>query len=133
MINVSCLCGDIQFKVKGDLTDVSFCHCSICRKAGGSAFAAYGSTRINNIEWLSGENNLRRYTVSELLTKLFCQQCGATLITHHAEEPDLYHISLGNIQGSAELRPSYHQFVGSKANWYAITDDLQQYLAWPDE
>lgn len=133
MTSASCLCGDIQFKITGELTDASYCHCSLCRKSTGSAFAAYASTPINDIEWLSGENKLHRFAASHAVTKLFCPRCASTVITHHSQEPEVYHISLGNLVRTVNISPQYHQFVDSKVDWYSITDKLKQYPAWPDE
>ena len=39
MIRGSCLCGDVAFCVDGPLELRSHCHCSMCRKTHGSAFA----------------------------------------------------------------------------------------------
>ena len=39
MYKGSCLCGSIQFELKGGVEDPIYCHCSLCRKASGSAFA----------------------------------------------------------------------------------------------
>jgi hypothetical protein len=58
MIKGSCTCGDVEFHISGELTDVSFCHCSICRKVSGSAFASYGSTPIGKFEWGNLLNSL---------------------------------------------------------------------------
>jgi len=133
MVQGSCLCGAIRFSVAQALEDVSYCHCSICRKATGSAFGAYGATAINNFSYLQGQALIRDYRVSDRLSKQFCSLCGSTLVTHHQDEPDIYHISLGCIADNITLKPRYHQFIGSKANWYEPNDGLPQYSEWPDE
>jgi Glutathione-dependent formaldehyde-activating enzyme len=38
-----CLCGAVRYTVTGEIKDVSHCHCSMCRKAHGAAFATYAS------------------------------------------------------------------------------------------
>lgn len=40
MIEGSCLCGGICYEYDGEIEEISVCHCSQCRKAQGSAFAA---------------------------------------------------------------------------------------------
>ncbi|MDP2822502.1 MAG: hypothetical protein Q8O52_07460 [Sulfuritalea sp.] len=40
MIEGSCLCGGIRYQYDGEIEEISICHCSQCRKAQGSAFAA---------------------------------------------------------------------------------------------
>jgi hypothetical protein len=37
------------------------------------------------------------------------------------------HVAMGTLVDDPSIRPSAHIFVGSKAPWYVITDDLPQY------
>ena len=37
------------------------------------------------------------------------------------------HVALGSLTDEPTIRPAGHIFVGSKAPWYEITDDLPQY------
>jgi hypothetical protein len=39
------------------------------------------------------------------------------------------HVALGSLMDDPSLRPSAHIFVGSKAPWFEITDDLPQFEA----
>jgi len=40
---------------------------------------------------------------------------------------------LGGIEGKLEDRESYHIFTNSKADWYEIIDDLEQYDELPSK
>jgi hypothetical protein len=37
------------------------------------------------------------------------------------------HVAMGTLVDDAGIRPTAHIFVGSKAPWFTITDDLPQY------
>jgi len=37
------------------------------------------------------------------------------------------HVAMGTLVDGPAIRPSEHIFVGSKAPWFTITDDLPQY------
>jgi len=37
-----CLCNTVQFEIHGEIRHIVCCHCSLCRRAQGSAFAANG-------------------------------------------------------------------------------------------
>lgn len=37
------------------------------------------------------------------------------------------HVAMGTLVDAPSIRPSGHIFVGSKAPWFSITDDLPQY------
>ena len=43
------------------------------------------------------------------------------------------HVAMGTLVDDPTIRPSMHIFVGSKAKWYQITDDLPQFEALPDD
>ena len=133
MIKGSCLCGQVSFEVHGDLADASLCHCSICRKATGSGFGAYGEIPEQDLVWARGEALLREYRVSDLLTKFFCEHCGSTLATRHQSWPGYYYLSLGCLDGNPQIELEYQQFVDSKASWITIDDKLKQYADWSDE
>ena len=48
MITGKCLCGKVRYEINGRLGPVVYCHCSMCRRATGSAFATNASVRANN-------------------------------------------------------------------------------------
>jgi len=37
------------------------------------------------------------------------------------------HVAMGSLIDPPSIRPDHHIFVGSKAPWYEITDDLPQF------
>jgi hypothetical protein len=47
MITGKCLCGKVRYEINGRLGPVVYCHCSMCRRATGSAFATNASVRAN--------------------------------------------------------------------------------------
>ncbi len=56
MTTGACLCGGIRFTVAGDLPPLQICHCSQCRRAQGSAFAANLPIRSEAFQLHSGED-----------------------------------------------------------------------------
>tara|TARA_B000000441_G_C21730279_1_gene345765 strand:- start:1273 stop:1452 length:180 start_codon:yes stop_codon:yes gene_type:complete len=44
---------------------------------------------------------------------------------------DKYYVSAGALDGKISLPKAHHVFVGSKASWYDIDDNLKQHLAYP--
>jgi hypothetical protein len=37
------------------------------------------------------------------------------------------HVAMGSLVDAPGIRPTHHIFVGSKAPWFQITDDLPQF------
>lgn len=133
MITGTCLCRKVKFEIEGGIIDASQCHCSICRKATGSAFGAYGGVQIDNLKWTQGKDQLNEFNVTDVLKKYFCKNCGSTLASHHQSWPEFIYISLGCVEGNPQVDIEYHQFVASSANWETICDGIKQYNEWPDE
>ncbi|HCA63195.1 MAG TPA: GFA family protein, partial [Pseudomonas sp.] len=39
----SCLCGVVRYRIDAPIDALTHCHCKMCRKAHGAAFATYAS------------------------------------------------------------------------------------------
>ena len=59
MIKGSCLCGGVRYEYDGEIDEISICHCSQCRKAQGSAFAAVSPVATERFRILAGAELLR--------------------------------------------------------------------------
>jgi hypothetical protein len=57
-----CLCGNVQISIKGEISDIIHCHCSLCRKNSGTAFATNGFINAADFEITSGKNNLSTFS-----------------------------------------------------------------------
>jgi hypothetical protein len=55
-----------------------------------------------------------------------CKVCGAFLYSV-VRDGEFIHVAMGSLAGNPTVRPSKHIFVGSKAPWFTITDDLPQH------
>ena len=133
MITGRCECGSIHFKVEGEITDFSHCHCSQCRRMHGAAFASFAGVHRKDYTVLSGEEDIAVYNSSESHERHFCRICGSNILVYLTSEPEFLYLSMGSVDGSPPLPPAYHIYVGSKAPWHTITDDSPQYTEEPDE
>jgi len=124
-----CLCGGIRYEIDGPLTDVGNCHCSMCRRFHGAAFATYAKISAGHFRWLSGQELLTVYETSPGFGWAFCRTCGSSLGV--PTQGRLSEITLGSLDTDPGVRPAEHIFVGSKAPWHEITDTLPQHEAWP--
>lgn len=131
MYQGGCLCGAIRFEISSNIDDIVYCHCSQCRKAQGSAFAANGNIKATDFRFVSGEDKLTAYAAGATLTKYFCRICGSPLISKNSTKPALVRVRIGTIESDITERPGAHVFVGSKAKWDIICDDLPQYQEFP--
>lgn len=129
MITGGCLCGVVTYEISGTLKGAGNCHCSICRRAHGAAFVSWAFVSPEEFRWTSGEDAIEGYASSTGQVRLFCKKCGSPLAASH--NGSITEIVLASVHGDPGVRPSEHIFVGSKAPWYEITDELGRHEAWP--
>jgi len=55
-----------------------------------------------------------------------CAACGCFLFSV-VREGAFVHVAMGSLVDAPTIRPTEHIFVGSKAPWFEITDDLPQF------
>jgi len=117
MYTGSCLCGEIKVKITGAISDIIHCHCSLCRKNSGTAFATNGFINSNEFEIISGENSLSSFSFKPKRNRHFCQTCGSPVYSSNDDDPTRLRIRLGILDSAITERPISHNFVSSKANW----------------
>ena len=130
-ITGGCLCGKVRYQITGQLFDASHCHCSMCRRQHGAAFATYADFPPSNFKWISGDDLVKVYETSSADGWCFCSECGSSLAG--TTRGKVTSITLGTVEGDPGIKPESHIFVGSKAQWHEINDDLPQFDEWPPD
>lgn len=132
-IQGSCLCGGVRFEVEPPFLRASHCHCSHCRKHSGAFGGTQGRVPRERFRLVSGEELLRVYRPDGGMVKPFCSVCGSSLFGGTWPEGPEISIRLGALDADPGIRLQYHQFVGSRAEWFGLPDDgLPRYAEWPD-
>ncbi|GIU53580.1 MULTISPECIES: GFA family protein [Shewanella] len=122
-----CLCGEVQIKINGEISDIIHCHCSLCRKNSGTAFATNGFISSVDLEITSGKNSLSKFSFKPGKNRYFCTNCGSPVYSSNEQDPTRYRLRLGILDSDIEERPISHNFVSSKANWEELDVKLPRY------
>lgn len=130
MVKGSCLCGGVRFELDGELGPMAHCHCSICRKHHGAAFGTFLGVDSANFRWVAGEDLVASYESSPGSHRGFCRNCGSCLPIVNPTAAKLF-VPAGALDDDPGQRPGAHIFVGSRASWDEIQDDLPQFQAFP--
>ena len=124
----SCLCRGVRYEVTQPFRRANHCHCSRCRKHSGSFGLSQARVARDGFRILEGEELLTVYEPAPgAARKVFCSRCGSSLFGGHWPDGDEVSVRLGAIDGDPGIRPQYHSFVGGKADWDVIADDLPRY------
>ncbi|HKX98285.1 MAG TPA: GFA family protein [Steroidobacteraceae bacterium] len=75
----SCLCGDVRYEVRGPFPSLYQCHCSLCRKQGGSVSNTGLIVSADKFRWAAGEAGIGRWQRSSGFRSWFCARCGSTV------------------------------------------------------
>lgn len=114
----SCLCGNVRFRIRGNLRPVVACHCLQCRKTSGHYVAA---TQCAASEITIEGDTLRWFRSSEHAERGFCGTCGSNLFWRRMENPNIS-IFAGSIDGPTGLRIESQLYPGSKGDYYDLPD-----------
>ena len=129
MLAGACECGAVRYRVADEFRYAMNCHCSRCRASTGSAFKAYAGIERKKLEITDGSDTLLVFG-EEDLNHTRCGMCGSLLFSV-VRDGAYVHIALGSLVDAPSIRPTAHMFVGSKAPWFEITDDLPRFEEYP--
>lgn len=124
-LNGQCYCGAVAYEVEDAFVYAANCHCSNCRRTTGSALKPFAGIERQKFAVVKGEDDLLIFGDAEN-HDAHCKACGSLLYSR-VREAAWVHVAMGTLVDAPTIRPTHHIFVGSKAPWYEITDDLPQY------
>jgi len=125
MLAGKCRCGAVQYEVADAFLYAANCHCSQCRAATGSAFKSFAGIETEKLTIIEGFDDIAVFG-EERLNDTRCAACGSFLYSV-VRNGDYVHVAMGSLVDTPSIRPEEHIFVGSKAPWFEITDDLPQH------
>lgn len=128
-----CMCGAVTYEVADLFLYAVNCHCSKCRRTTGSAFKPIAGVTPENFTVTKGSDALFRHGDPDGIHDKHCRTCGSLVYSWIAENGTVkVHVPMGTLIDPPSMKPSLHIFVGSKAPWYEILDELPQFSEFPD-
>lgn len=119
-----CECRATAYAVEDDVLYALNCHCSNCRASTGAAFKPFVAVARDKLVVTQGGDSLLVWGEPDGNTTR-CGICGSLLFS--VVDENRIHVALGSLVDEPSLKPTAHIFVGSKAPWHEILDDLPQH------
>lgn len=119
-----CLCGGVRFLVTERPMGVVNCHCGQCRRFHGHV-GAYITVPRGTV-FFQADATLSWYRSSEFAQRGFCGRCGSSLFWKEDGNPHL-EIAAGSLDQPTGLATLRHGYVADKADYYEITDGVEQF------
>ncbi|MCQ8872006.1 GFA family protein [Mesorhizobium sp. LMG17149] len=120
-----CFCGAVHYEVADEFLYAANCHCSDCRRTTGSAFKPFAGIEREKLVLTEGGDKLLIFG-DESGHNAHCGRCGSLLYSL-VRDGAYVHVAMGTLVNDPSIRPTEHIFVGSKAGWFTIIDDLPQH------
>lgn len=115
---------------------VHACHCTICQRRTGSAFAVNLWIEIGNVKQLQGELQSRiapGIKAGAPSESWFCQSCGTCVWTRfHASPAGSCFLRAGTLDEPAAFAPDVHIFTATKQPWVSIPADVPAFTEFYD-
>jgi hypothetical protein len=125
MLRGRCGCEAVAYEVADEFVVAYNCHCSNCRATTGSAFLPWGEIEPEKLTVVDGSDSLLLIGEVDGRHEVHCSACFSLLYWTGYEGK--IRVPYGSLIDAPTLRPTAHMYVGSKAPWYEILDDLPQH------
>lgn len=116
-----CQCGHVRYRVTGGFGKLVICHCRMCQRATGGAFAPL--VGAEGVEW-EGETP-SRFASSDVADRGFCAACGTPLF-YDGKSGQGLHLMAGTLDDPGALSPDFHYGVESEVPWVAALPNLER-------
>jgi hypothetical protein len=122
-ITGGCQCGAVRYEMDR-APEAEFCHCGMCRKATGGAFAALASIPKAEFRWTRGQPAV--FASSTAATRAFCAACGSPLTFAYNDSKGM-DVAIGSLDDPAVAGPVKLEFaVEHRLPWVAAVDGADQ-------
>ncbi len=118
-----CFCGAVRFEVTPPTLLCCHCHCSMCRRLHGAAYATWLIVPREGFRLLAGDADLVRYSSSKVGTRSFCRVCGSSLLCEIADR-DHVDVAVASLDGPPDQAPAMHVFYSDHADWASVDEKL---------
>ena len=126
-----CLCEQIKFEIVGECFKLYQCHCSLCRRQGGSLSNTATIVSEEKFRWLEGTDHISSWVKASGFRSDFCSICGSPVPNPLRSLPYFW-VPAGLLESDSTLEIVTHLCVASKAAWDPTPFQVACYEALPE-
>jgi hypothetical protein len=109
-----CQCGAVRYRAALRPDTAHICHCRMCQKAVGNAFAALVGVKGGSLAWTRGQP--ATFRSSDPVDRGFCADCGTPLF-YRAREGDHHALCIGTLDDPAAVPPVRQCGMEGRQTW----------------
>jgi hypothetical protein len=124
-----CLCGSTRYEALGPKLEAFICHCRMCQRASGSAFAALFYVAEETLRITKGRP--RSFESSPGVQRDFCGDCGSPLFFRRRNRPGQRAIVAGSLDHPDGFTPDAQIFLSDAVRWLEDPEAIPGYAEKP--
>lgn len=120
-----CLCGQIRYRLHGDLEESAYCHCRTCQRQSGAPVVAWFSIQPSNFAYTKGAP--KGFRASSRATREFCGDCGTYLLFREDDAGATLGVNTATLDEPAKVPPTFHIWHESRIAWFETADHFPRF------
>lgn len=123
----NCSCGNIQFEMMDKPMFVHCCHCRMCQRQSGAAFALNALIEVNKVQHRSGKPEVIEMPSDKPQGQRVsrCPDCKTAVWSQYPSAGNqFYYVRVGTLENPDVCPPDIHIFTESKQPWVTLADDI---------
>ncbi|MBS2028488.1 MAG: GFA family protein [Deltaproteobacteria bacterium] len=132
----SCACGAVTYRLTSAPLFVHCCHCLLCQKQTGSAFAINALIEASRVRVTKGKAKLEAIampTLSEYPHDIYrCRECKVALWSDYARRKVMLFVRVATLDEPHAIQPDVHIFTRSKVPWVKLPKSARAFEVYYD-
>jgi hypothetical protein len=117
-----CQCGAVRYALYVEPQNAHACHCRMCQRAVGGAFALLAGAPQADFAWTKGAPAF--FASSSLARRGFCRACGTPLSFAYDMPEALTYVTIGSLDAPDEVPITLQVGVESRMAWVRFCADV---------
>ncbi len=119
-----CQCGAVRYAFAAPLENPHACHCRMCQRAVGGAFALLAGGKKENFAWTKGEAAF--YASSNMAKRGYCRDCGTPLTFAYDMPEARIYVTIGSLDAPAAAPIIMQYGVESRVPWVRFCEGVAE-------
>lgn len=117
-----CQCGAVRYAFYAPLENSHACHCRMCQRAVGGAFALLAGGKKANFAWTKGQPGL--FASSNVATRGFCRYCGTPLSFAYDMPEARTYVTIGSLDDPNATPIIMQTGLEGRLGWVRFCEDV---------
>jgi hypothetical protein len=124
-----CQCGAVRYGIDAGPAKSTVCHCRMCQRATGNAFAPLFEVMTSAVHW---QGTPATWASSDQVERGFCAACGTPLF-YRGTHRDTTEVMTGTLAPGFAYRPIANHGVESRQDWLATLPTLPDRVTYGEQ